>query len=75
MSQGVPRVQVLKISKEEPWDTPIPKILLGPHESMATQINNFEPIELLVATFFVYVFNISFVFVSFLLKIRFHSGR
>ena len=32
VSQGVPRVQVLKISKEEPWDTLIPRILLQPHE-------------------------------------------
>ena len=32
VSQGVPRVQVLKISKEEPWDTLIPKILPGTHK-------------------------------------------
>ena len=32
VSQGVLRVQVLKISKEEPWDTLIPKILLGTHD-------------------------------------------
>ena len=35
VSQGVPRVQVLKISKEEPWDTLIPRILLQPHEKFA----------------------------------------